>query len=180
MAPALRRADGAGGLAVALVMAAAWIHWVLPPGFVRGVSSRWQTDVEDTTQYLSGFNAFFSEPCGWPLLSVRGLNAPEGTLATFVDVIPLYASVLKLVVPADRFPFNPYGYWVALGYVLMAVGAWWLLREARLSRYSTVIVLTGLLLVMPALSGRLAMAHISLTSHWLIVFALALYRSWPG
>lgn len=175
MASALRRADGAGGLTVAIAMSVAWISWFLPPGFVRGVSGRWQIDGGDMIVYLSGFHAFFSEPWGWPLLRIRGLNAPEGTLATFVDAIPLYASVLKLVVPADRFPFNPYGYWVALGYVLMAVGAWWLLREARLLRYGTLIVLTGLLFGMPALSGRLAMGHIGLTSQWLIVFALALY-----
>ncbi|MGH7340795.1 MAG: DUF6311 domain-containing protein, partial [Candidatus Rokuibacteriota bacterium] len=88
---------------------------------------------------------------------------------------PLYASALKLVVPADRFPFNPYGYWVALGYALMAVGAWWILREARVPRYGALVALTGLLLVMPALNGRLMLGHISLTSHWLVVFALALY-----
>lgn len=57
----------------------------------------------------------------------------------------------------------------------MAVGAWWLVREARLPRYSVLIALTGLLLLMPALNGRVLLGHISLTSHWLIVFALALY-----
>ena len=175
MALAAGRADGIAGLAVAIALAAVWLHWFLPRGFVRGVSTYWQTDVSDTTVYLSAFNVFFSEPWAWPLLTIRGLNVPEGTLATFVDVIPLYASGLKLVVPGDRFPFNPYGYWVALAYLLMAVGAWWVLREARLPRYSALITLTGLLLLMPALSGRLMLSHISLTSHWLIVFALALY-----
>jgi hypothetical protein len=172
---AFGRADGLGGLAAATAIAAVWLHWFLPRGFVRGVSTYWQVDTADLTQYLSGFNLFFSEPWAWPLLRIRGLNVPEGTLATLVDVIPLYASVLKLVMPGDRFPFNPYGYWVGLGYVLLAVGAWWLLREARLPRYGALVALTGLLLVMPALSVRVFFGHISLTSHWLIVFALALY-----
>jgi hypothetical protein len=169
------RADGIAGLALAIAIAAVWLRWLLPRGFLRGVGTYWRIDISDTTQYLSGFNAFFAEPWAWPLLKIRGLNVPEGTLATFVDVIPLYASLLKLVVPGDRFPFNPYGYWVGLCYVLLAVGAWWLLREARLPRYSALIALTCLVLVMPALNVRLAMGHVSLTSHWLIPFALALY-----
>ena len=172
---AARRADGPAGLAVALAMAAVWVHWLVPRGFMRGVSSYWRTDIADVTQYVSGFNAFFSEPWAWPLLRIRGLNAPEGTLATLVDLVPLYASLLKVVVPGDRFPFNPYGYWIAMAYLLMAAGAWWLLREARLPRYGALVALTGLLLVMPALNGRVLLGHVSLTSHWVILFALALY-----
>ena len=170
-----RRPDGIAGLAFVLALALAWMLWLLPPGFVRGVSSYWQTDVTDATQYLSGFNAFASEPWVWPLLKIRSLNVPEGTLATFVDIIPLYASGLKVVIPRDRLPFNPFGYWIALGYLLTAVGSWWTLREARLSRYGVLVVLSSFVLLMPALNGRVLLGHVSLTSHWLILFGLALY-----
>jgi hypothetical protein len=169
------RADGIAGLAIALAIALGWLYWLLPLGFLSGASPYWQTDVDDITEYLSGFNAFFSEPWGWPLLRINGINTPEGTLATFVDIVPLYAALLKLVVPSDRFPFNPFGYWVGLCYLLQAVGAWWLVREARLPRYSALIALAGLLLVMPALIARVAFGHVSLASQWLILFALALY-----
>jgi len=169
------RADGIGGLLIALAIALGWLHWLLPRGFVGGASSYWQTDVEDIAEYQSGFNAFFSEPWAWPLLRITGLNAPDGTLATFVDIVPLYAVVLKLIVPGDRFPFNPFGCWIGLCYLLQAVGAWWLVREARLPRYSALIALTCFLLVMPALLGRAVFGHVSLASQWLIPFALALY-----
>jgi Family of unknown function (DUF6311) len=169
------RADGPAGLAVAVALAVVWLGWLLPPGFVGGTSSWWQTDLADTAGYLSGFNAFFSAPWGWPLLRVESLNAPDGTLATYLDVVPLYASLLKLVAPSRWFPFNPFGYWIALCYVLLGVGAWWLIREARLPRYPALITLTCLLLAMPALTARLAYGHVSLMSQWLIVFALALY-----
>jgi hypothetical protein len=169
------RADGIAGLTLVLGLAFAWVLWLLPPGFVRGVSSYWQTDVTDTTQYVSGFNAFASESWAWPLLKIRSLNVPDGTLATFVDIIPLYASGLKLLVPRERLPFNPFGYWIGLDYLLMAVGAWWALREARLSRYGALFVFTSFVLLMPALNGRVLLGHVSLTSHWLILFALALY-----
>jgi hypothetical protein len=169
------RADGIAGLALVLALAWLWTLWLLPPGFVRGVSSYWRTDVTDATQYLSGFNVFASEPWAWPLLKIRSFNVPEGTLATFVDVIPLYASVLKLLVPRDRLPFNPFGFWIWLDYLLMAAGAWWVLREARLSRYGVLVVFTSFVLLTPALNGRVLLGHVSLTSHWLILFALALY-----
>jgi uncharacterized protein DUF6311 len=169
------RADGIAGLALVLALALVWVLWLLPPGFVRGVSSYWQTDVTDATQYLSGFNVFASEPWAWPLLKIRSLNVPDGTLATFVDVIPLYAFGLKLLVPRDRLPFNPFGLWIALDYLLMAAGAWWALREARLARYGVLVVFTSFVLLTPALNGRVLLGHVSLTSHWMILFALALY-----
>lgn len=169
------RADGIAGLLIALALALAWLHWLLPPGFIGGTSPYWQTDVGDTAEHLSGFNAFFSEPWAWPLLRISGLNAPDGTLATFVDIVPLYASLLKLVVPGDRFPFNPFGWWIGLCYLLQAVGAWWLVREARLPRYSALIALIGFSLVTPVLLSRTVFGHESLASQWLILFALALY-----
>jgi Family of unknown function (DUF6311) len=171
----LVRPDGIGGLIVALTIAVVWLWWLFPPGFVHGVSRYWQTDIQDVTIYLSGFNAFFSERWTWPLLKIEGLNVPDGTLATFVDIIPVYAVLLKLVVPESRFPFNPFGYWIGLCYLLQAVGAWWLLREARLQRYVALIALTGFWLGMPALLLRSAFGHVSLASQWLIAFALALY-----
>jgi hypothetical protein len=170
-----RPAGGAAGLFVALALAAGWAWWLLPRGFVRGTSAYWQTDVGDVAEYLSGFNAFFAEPWTRPLLRIASLNAPDGTLATFADIVPMYAVALKLLVPGDRFPFNPFGGWILLCLLLQAVGAWWIVREARLPRSGATIVLTVFVLLMPAFLGRVAGGHVSLSSHWMILFALALY-----
>lgn len=164
--------NGAGGLLVAVALALTYIFWGLPPGFVRGVSSFWQMETQDITVYVTGFMAFFQEPWHWPLLRIDSINWPEGTLATFVDAIPLYALLLKLLVPANVGSFNPYGYWIGLCLMLQAVGGWWALREARVNSWPALLALTCLLLTMPILQHRLG--HVSLFSQWILVFAIAL------
>lgn len=163
---------GFGGLLVTLALALAYVRWGFPTGFIRGVSSFWLMETQDITQYLSGFMAFFQEPWRWPLLRIERLNWPEGTLATFVDAIPLYALLLKALVPAGVGPFNPYGFWIGLCLLLQAVGGWWALREAQVNRWSALLALTVLLLTMPVLQHRLG--HVSLFSQWILVFAIAL------
>lgn len=160
------------GLLVALGIAVAYVRWGFPSGFIRGISSFWLMETQDVSQYVSGFMAFFQEPWRWPLLRIESINWPEGTLATFVDAIPLYALLLKVFVPASVGPFNPYGFWIGICLVLQALGGWWALREAQVNRWSALLALTALLLTMPVLQHRLG--HVSLFSQWILVFALAL------
>jgi hypothetical protein len=125
------------------------------------------------TQYVAGFNAFFTAPWQWPLLAFNGFNYPGGTLVTFVDAIPLYALLLKVVMPQNLAPFNPFGIWVALCFVLQGLAAWCLTKQLKIKSWTFLITLALLLLSFPALMAR--MGHISLMSHWIILFALALY-----
>lgn len=164
--------NGVGGLMVAIAIALIYLITGFPPGFVRGLGSFWQMQTQDITVYVAGFMAFFQEPWHWPLLRIESVNWPEGTLATFVDAIPLYALLLKLLIPASAGPFNPYGYWIGLCLVLQAVGGWWSLREARVNSWPALLALTCLLLTMPILQHRLG--HVSLFSQWILVFAIAL------
>lgn len=166
------RADGFAGFLFVAVLAAAYVFWGFPSGFIQGTSSFWQMETQDITVYVAGFMAFFQEPWHWPLLRIQSVNWPEGTLATFVDAIPLYALLLKLLVPASAGPFNPYGAWIGLCLVFQAVGAWWTLREAELDSWPALLALTCLLLTMPIMQHRLG--HVSLFSQWILVFALAL------
>lgn len=165
-------ASGLLGLLVVLCLSLGYIWWGFPAGFIRGSSSFWLMETQDITQYVSGFMAFFQEPWHRPLLRIEGINWPEGTLATFVDAIPLYALLLKLLVPSSVGPFNPYGFWIGLCLVLQAVGGWWALREAQVNRWSALLALTALLLTLPILQHRLG--HVSLFSQWILVFAMAL------
>ncbi|MGZ4954214.1 MAG: DUF6311 domain-containing protein [Methylobacter sp.] len=162
-----------GGLLVSMLLAFLYLSWLYPSHFISGASSYWLAQNEDITQYIAGFNAFVMEPWQWPLLRISSLNWPDGTLATFVDAIPLYALILKIGLHGTASLFNPYGLWVAICYVLQAVGAWWILREAQIRSWLALASLTVLLLVFPALGYRLG--HISLMSHWLILFAYAIY-----
>lgn len=156
-----------------LALATAYFFGFFPLDFLLGRSSFWLAENQDITQYCAGFNAFFGEPWGLPLLRIDSLNYPRGTLVTFVDGIPLFSLLLKALVPKSFFPFNPFGWWVGLCYLLQGVGAWWILREARLRSWTALVGLTLLLLMFPAFTFRLG--HTSLVSQWLILFGFALY-----
>lgn len=161
------------GILFVILVSIIFIKCVFPVGFVSGLSSYWLSQTEDITQYIAGFNAFFSEPWQYPLLKIKSINYPDGTLATFVDIIPIYAFMLKLLIPLSFFPFNPFGIWVALCFVMSGIAGWYVLRVAKINSWLVLFTVTILLLTFPALLARLG--HISLMSHWIIIFAIALY-----
>ena len=155
-----------------LGLVALYIHWLLPADFISGTHPYWSAQDEDITQYISGFNAFFHEPWHWPWSRIQSLNWPAGTLVTFVDSIPIYAGLLKALIPLSWYPFNPYGYWIALSLVLQGMAGWWILCEAQVRNWVVLLGLTILLITFPSLLNRIV--HISLFSQWLILFAFAL------
>lgn len=172
--PYWRRTDGAAGLAWAALIALGYACWLLSATFLRGHGAFWLQESADLTQYIAGYNAFVREPWHWPILRITSLNAPEGTLATFLDTVPLYAALLKLVQHGPDTPMrNPYGIWLALCFTLQGVGAWWICREARVRSWLTLSVLAILLASMPALTIRIH--HLSLMAHWLLLFGIAIY-----
>lgn len=161
------------GLVLALFASSAFVLLTFGLDFVRGIAPYWQSQVDDVTQYVSGFNIYFKAPWNIPLLAFDGLNYPQGTRVTFVDAIPLYALLVKLLAPSSWAPFNPFGIWVALCFMLQGVGAWLILRELKINSWMALVSLLVLFLTFPALMTRLG--HISLMSQWIILFALALY-----
>lgn len=169
-------ANGLWGLWACLVMSVTFVWVTFSPDFIGGTSSYWQTEVDDITQYVAGFNAYFRSPWQWPLLAFDSLNFPIGTRVTFVDAIPLYALLLKILVPQSLAPFNPLGLWVLLCFALQGIAAWWIARALNIASWTFMLALMALLLSFPALMARLG--HISLMSHWIVLFALALY--WRG
>ena len=172
--PLWRRADGPAGMAWAALLALAYACWLFSPLFLRGHGAFWLQENADVTQYVAGFNAYVREAWHWPLLRITSLNAPEGTLATFTDAIPLYAMLLKLIQHGPDTPMrNPYGIWIALCFLLQGVGAWWICREARVRSWVTLTAMAMLLASFPALTFRIS--HTSLMSQWLLVFAIAIY-----
>ncbi|MDN4054649.1 DUF6311 domain-containing protein [Massilia sp. YIM B02763] len=163
---------GALGLALAVLLALGYALWLYKAPMLSGKAAFWWRDHADITQYVTGFNAYVHEPWHWPLLRIESLNTPDGTLATFVDAIPLYAMLLKLVHPGHGY-WNPFGLWIAICYVLQGVGAWWICREAKMRSWPVLAAMTLLLASFPALTFRIA--HTSLMSQWMLLFALAIY-----
>ncbi|HEN3580982.1 TPA: hypothetical protein U5D98_004286, partial [Yersinia enterocolitica] len=131
------------------------------------------SEVDDVTQYISGFNMYLSSPWNFPLLAFDSLNYPQGTRVTFVDAIPIYSFILKLLLPENIAPFNPFGYWIALCLLLQGISAWWITKELNVDSWLFFILLLLTFLTYPALLARIG--HISLMSHWVLLFSLALY-----
>lgn len=171
---ALTAPSGALAAALAALAALAFAHWMFGGPFLRGATSFWLQQDGDLAQYLAGFNAYVREPWHWPLLRLTSINYPDGTLVTFLDAVPLFALLAKLVGHGADTPFrNPYALWIALCYALQGVGAWWICREANLRSWSALLAMTLLLAAFPALGYRIN--HISLMSQWLLLFGLAIY-----
>lgn len=167
------QSDNYCGLVFSLVVTFIYVFIVYPKNFFFGTSSYWLTQTEDITQYIAGFNAYFSEDWHFPIFKIESFNYPVGTRSTFVDIIPLYSFILKLVVPNSLFPFNPFGFWILFSYLMSGVAAWFILKNLKVNSWIALITLTLFFDMFPALSARLG--HISLMSHWLILFAFALY-----
>lgn len=167
------RADSLGGFLFILAVSILYINLIFPSGFIAGDSSYWMSQQDDITQYIAGFNAYFSEPWHFPLFKLDTFNYPVGTRSTFVDIIPIYSLVLKLTVPQALFPFNPFGYWIAFSFIMQALTAWMILKSLNINSWIALIVLAIFLLLSPALLARVG--HISLMSHFLILLSLTLY-----
>ena len=167
------QASGWAGLLLALGAGSVFVLLTFSRDFVLGTSPYWQSQVDDVTQYIAGFNMYFTSPWRFPLLAFDNLNYPIGTRVTFVDAIPLYALALKVTLPTSLAPLNPFGIWVALCFVLQGVGAWLIARELRTNSWFFLVALIAMLITFPALMARIG--HISLMSHWILLFAIAIY-----
>ena len=165
--------DSAAGLIVAFLITFAFVNMVFPVGFLAGTADFWQTQVDDITQYIAGFNAYFIEPWHYPLFKIESLDYPSSTRTTFVDAIPIYALLLKIFVPDRAYPFNPFGFWVYFCFFMNAFSAWLLLRSLNLKSWIALTSLVVFLIISPSLLARLG--HISLMSHWLILISIVLY-----
>lgn len=169
----IKNPNGLAGLLFAGFISVAFVWFTFGISFLRGDSSFWNTQVGDVAQYLAGFNMYFRSPWEFPLLGFDGFNYPQGTTVTFVDAIPIYSLFLKLFIPKSWAPFNPFGFWVGICFFLQGVVAWWILRELRVQNWLLLAALVLILLTSPSLMARLG--HISLMSHWLLLFGIALY-----
>ncbi|HHY0351348.1 TPA: DUF6311 domain-containing protein [Vibrio cholerae] len=167
------KASGTLGLIVVLIISSVFVLKTFGLDFIIGTGSYWQTQVDDVTQYIAGFNMYISSPWQLPLLYFDKVNFPEGTIVTFVDAIPLYSFFLKLILPSSIVPFNPFGYWIALCFIMQGVGAWCVTRVLKIDSWSFLLCMTIFFILSPSLMARLG--HISLMSHWLILFSFALY-----
>ena len=161
------------GLTLVLLISLFFVFYTFDLNFIMGNARYWEMERADITQHIAGIAMYLSSPWQFPLLAFDSLNYPQGTRVTFVDGIPLFALLLKVFLPKNMEFFNPLGYWVVLCFVLQGVSAWWISRELEIKSWFFLLFLLILFLTYPALIMRLR--HVSLMSHWILLFAIALY-----
>jgi len=169
----LSHSNSLGGLLFAISLATLFILYTFPTGFITGNSSYWLSQHDDITQYIAGFNAYFSEKWHFPLFKIDSFNYPVGTRSTFVDIIPIYSLLLKLILPNSLFGINPFGYYIALCFIAQGISAWLILRVLNINSYLALLTLSIFFILSASLLARLG--HISLMSHFLILLSFVLY-----
>ena len=127
----------------------------------------------DMAAHVLGLHFFRNEPWGVPIGAIRNYAYPYGTSVLAVEGYPF---ILLVKLFNDWFPEEPlqfHGIWILISCVLQGVAAMLLLRRIS-ARMPEKTLATILFVLSPIMLFRAEAQHISLMSHFLILFALYL------
>ncbi len=137
-------------------------------------ATRWCFGGGDTTMTQIAWRSFQREPWGFPLGVIRDYGAPLGSSIPLVDGIPLVAIPAKLLLAWVSGSWQYLGAWLLFAHVLQAVAAWYLMERIVADRAQRFLGAL-LFLLMPVFCDR--WGHIALSTHGLLLVALALYAA---
>jgi len=127
----------------------------------------------DRAMHTLGWMFFREAPWGNPPGASPDLGLELSNSIALVDGLPLFALPLKLVAQWLPQPFQYWGDWLLLCFVLHAVFAYGIARELGAGRLVS-LVAAAFALITPAYMFRIEM-HLALSGHWTILAALYLY-----
>jgi hypothetical protein len=140
----------------------------------------WLADHDAATNYL-GWAFYRASPWGWPIAANPAYGIDIAGSVMMADANPLLAIPFKLLAPILPQPFQYFGWWLLLCFVLQALFARAIgVRIGADAGQRLAIVL--LFLFAPCLLARAitpAIFHLTLFGQWLILAAIWLYLS-PG
>ncbi|MHB8079810.1 MAG: DUF6311 domain-containing protein [Candidatus Krumholzibacteriia bacterium] len=148
--------------------------WRFGWNVLNPASTQWCFGGGDTAMSQIGWRSFQGEPWGFPLGAIRNYGAPLGSSVPLVDGIPLVAIPAKLLHALVSGPWQYLGAWLLIAHVLQAVAAWYLMGRIVADRAQRFLG-TLLFLLMPVFCDR--WGHIALSTHGLLLVALALYAA---
>ncbi len=156
---------GAIGAAIGLI--------ALAPAFIAGTGGLWRHPVNDFNLYLIAWHYFLADGWRFPLFDIPAMGYPEGGSILFNDALPLATFVSKVIHSLTGASVNPFGWWIFLTYVLQGALAVRLVRAAG-SR-SVWAAAAGALLAICYVPWMRRLGHTALSSHFVILWALAIY-----
>jgi hypothetical protein len=153
--------------------AACLAYATLDAQFLHGTGGKWLQPDNDSAAYLVAWSYFLGDSWRLPLFAIPHMGYPEGGNVLFIDALPLTALVTKILYAVTGLRVNPYGPWNLLTYVLQGVFAARLIYAA--GARSLPAALAGCVLTVCTTSFMWRMQHTAISSHFLILWALALY-----
>ena len=130
-------------------------------------------NVGDRAMHTLGWMFFRAAPWGNPPGLSPNLGVELSNSIALVDGLPLFALPLKLVAGWLPQPFQYWGDWLLLCFVLQAVFAYAIAREMLAGRL-VALCAAAFVLITPAYIFRIEM-HLALSGHWTILAGLYLY-----
>jgi hypothetical protein len=163
--------DAIGVTAAVLLGAAAFIvycgWWVLIPTNIAWL------DFADRAMHQLGWMFYRAADWGIPPGRSPLLGLEISNSIALVDGLPLFAIPFKLLAPWLPQPFQYWGYWLLLSFILQSVFAWRIARELGAARLVALLA-AAFVLITPAYLFRVPL-HMALSGHWTILAALFLY-----
>jgi hypothetical protein len=160
-------------LGVGALVGAAVALLTLDPAFLAGTGGKWLRPQDDLVQYVVAWRYFVAEPWRLPLLGLPEAGYPEGASVLFMDALPLGVLGSKLAYRATGVLINPFGWWILLTHVLQGLMA--ARTMAALGVRSVAASAAAAILTVCCTAFVNRMAHTALSSHFLILWGLALY-----
>lgn len=146
---------------------------VLDPQFIAGTGGKWIRPENDYVAYLVAWNYYVVDAWRFPLFDIPAMGYPEGGSVLFNDALPLTALVTKALYQATGVRVNPFGWWILLAYVLQGAMAARIVRAVGVRSLVACAAAAILAVVNVAFTSR--MGHTALSSHFLLLWAIALY-----
>lgn len=150
-----------------------FFYWISGSRVIDVAEFEWLMKLDWRINFL-GWHLFRNDPWRIPPGTIDGYLAGEGTTIGFTDSVPLAALLLKPLDPLLPTPFQYFGVWLLVCFVLQgAFGA----LITRLYTSNVVLQVTGgsLFVLMPTLLMRVG--HPALTAHFVLLWALWVYLS---
>jgi Family of unknown function (DUF6311) len=141
--------------------------------FIAGTGGKWVRPENDYIAYLVAWNYYVIDTWRLPLFDLPAMGYPEGGSVLFNDALPVTALLTKILYRSTGIRVNPFGWWIFLTYVLQGAMAARIVCAVGVRSIPACIGAAVLAIVNAAFTAR--MGHTALSSHFLLLWAIALH-----
>lgn len=132
----------------------------------------WIMSETDRRQHFIGWNFYLNDQWHFPIGYYDNWGAPTGMSIIFTDSIPILAIIFKLFKPLLPSPFQYLGLCMFISFIMMGVLSV-IVTKKFTDKLSVQAIVSIFLMINPLIFLRVT-GHTSLTSQWLILWAIYL------